>query len=51
MKKEAAAAYKRVTSDCYNISGYSKIRSIGPARSDQPRIWFVESDTESVKAG
>lgn len=35
MKKEATAAYKRITSDCYKISGYSKIRSIGLARSDQ----------------
>jgi hypothetical protein len=35
MKKEAAAAYKRITSDCYNISGYSKIKTIGSARSDQ----------------
>lgn len=35
MKKDAVQAYKRITSDCYNISGYSKIKNVGAARSDE----------------
>jgi len=35
MKMDASAAYKRLTSDCFNISGYSAIKSVGKSRSNE----------------
>jgi len=35
MKTDAINAYKRITSDCHNIAGYSKLKSTGIARSSE----------------
>jgi len=35
MKKDATAAYKNLTADCFNISGYSRIKNVGKARSNE----------------
>jgi hypothetical protein len=35
MKKQASNGYKQLTSDCFDISGYSKIKAVGQPRSTE----------------